>query len=64
MTPHQKSEPFRHEAELIEAGITIQNQGLRLLLAEMHALAALMPGRADRHPTDAEIEEAFDNMPV
>lgn len=41
--------------------------GLRVLLAEMQALAALLPAVGTEHahlPTDAEIEDGFDNMPV
>ena len=34
------------------------------LLAEMHALAAMMPGEEADLPTDAEVEAGFDNMPV
>lgn len=64
MTPHHHTESLRHEAEMIEAGIAVQDQGLRMLLAEMRALAQLMPGRAEHHQTEAEIEEQFDNMPV
>ena len=43
-----------------------QAAGLRLLAAEMQALAHLMPGMAGvaHAPTDAEIEAYFDNMPV
>ena len=54
----------RKEAELIEAGIELQSQGLGLLLAEMRALAALMPGDESELPSDAEVEAGFDNMPV
>jgi hypothetical protein len=37
--------------------------GLRVLLAEMEALAAVLPATAG-HRSDAEIEADFDNMPV
>jgi hypothetical protein len=45
-------------------GIKLQQQGLDLLLAEMRALAVLMPGEDSRLPTDAEVEAGFDNMPI
>ncbi|MBN8630193.1 MAG: hypothetical protein J0L76_04985 [Rhodobacterales bacterium] len=54
----------RDEAELVAAGFRMQQQGLDLLLAEMRALAALMPGEDSRRPTDAEVEAGFDNMPI
>lgn len=57
-------ELIRKEAELLQAGIEAQGQGLELLLAEMRALATLMPGAQVQHPTEAEIEASFDNMPV
>lgn len=41
--------------------------GLRVLLAEMQALASLLPAVGTQHShseTDAEIEAGFDNMPV
>lgn len=56
--------PQRGEADLLAAGIALQNQGLELLLAEMRALAALMPGEDARLQTDAEVEAGFDNMPI
>lgn len=42
------------------------NLTLALLLAEMKALEAMMPGLAPEapKPTEAEIEAGFDNMPV
>lgn len=55
---------IRQEAELVDAGIRLQGQGLDLLLAEMRALAALIPGNTSPHPTEAETEAGFDNMPV
>ncbi|WP_333817785.1 hypothetical protein [Tabrizicola sp.] len=55
---------IRDEAEILAAGIELQHQGLELLLAEMRALAALMPGEESSLPTDAEIEAGFDNMPI
>jgi hypothetical protein len=54
----------RGEAELLAAGFELQHQGLELLLAEMRALAALMPGEDSSLPTDAEVEAGFDNMPI
>jgi hypothetical protein len=58
------AEVIRKEAELIEAGLQLQGQGLELLLAEMRALATLIPGATVHHPTEAETEASFDNMPV
>lgn len=54
---------LRTEADALAAGAQIQQQGLDLLLAEMRALAALMPGGAQDR-TEAEVEQDFDNMPV
>jgi hypothetical protein len=64
MTARKPSDLIRDEAKLLAAGIELQHQGLELLLAEMRALAALMPGEDSRLPTDAEVEAGFDNMPV
>lgn len=64
MTARTPAELIREETELLAAGIELQHQGLDLLLAEMRALAALMPGEDSRLPTDAEVEAGFDNMPV
>ena len=64
MTARKPANPIREEADLIAAGIELQHQGLDLLLAEMRALAALMPGEDSRLPTDAEVEAQFDNMPI
>lgn len=64
MTARTPAELIREEADLLAAGIELQQQGLDLLLAEMRALAALMPGEDSRLPTDAEVEAGFDNMPV
>lgn len=57
-------DPVPNEAELLAAGLYLQQQGMALLLAEMHALAAMLPGEDTRLPTDAEVEAGFDNMPV
>lgn len=68
MTIHPKTvsaaKLIRDEADLLAAGIDVQTQGLKLLLAEMRALAVMMPGMDPRQPTDAEIESGFDNMPI
>jgi hypothetical protein len=64
MTARKPADLIRDEAELLAAGIELQQQGLELLLAEMRALAALMPGEDSSLPTDAEVEAGFDNMPV
>ncbi len=64
MTARKPADLIRDEADLLAAGIELQHQGLDLLLAEMRARAALMPGEDSRLPTDAEVEAGFDNMPV
>jgi hypothetical protein len=64
MTDRKQTRPPHEEPDLLVTGIELQHQGLALLLAEMHALAALMPGETVHHPTEAEVEESFDNMPV
>ena len=64
MTARKPASPIHNETDLIEMGIELQHQGLDLLLAEMRALAALMPGEDSRLPTDAEVEASFDNMPI
>jgi len=66
-TPVKLAKPVRQvrgEADFLAAGFQLQNQGLELLLAEMRALAALMPGEDSQLPTDAEVEAGFDNMPI
>lgn len=55
---------IRDEAELLAAGFELQQQGLELLLAEMRALAAMMPGEELQLSTEAEVEAGFDNMPI
>lgn len=54
--------------EFTEAAVLGQATALRLLYAEMQALTQVMPGRAqteaERRAGAAEIEAAFDNMPV
>lgn len=64
MTDRTPADLIRDEAELLASGIKLQNQSLELLLAEMRALAALLPGQDSHLPTDAEIEAGFDNMPI
>ncbi|MBY0351108.1 hypothetical protein [Tabrizicola sp.] len=64
MTARNPTDPIRDEADPLAAGIELQRQGLDLLLAEMRALSALMPGARAPLPADAEIEASFDNMPV
>ncbi len=64
MTLRTPTRPIREDADLLTAGLELQNQGLELLLAEMRALAALMPGETVHLPSDAEFEADFDNMPV
>jgi hypothetical protein len=55
--------------EVTEVALATQAAGLRLLAAEMQALAQMMPGlnagiETAEPATDAEIEADFDNMPV
>lgn len=64
MTDRTPADLIRDEAELLASGVKLQNQSLELLLAEMRALAALLPCQDSHLPTDAEIEAGFDNMPV
>lgn len=64
MTSRKPTDLIQEEAELIAAGIELQQHGLDLLLAEMRALTALIPGEDSSLPTDAEVEAGFDNMPV
>ena len=64
MTVRKPADLILDEVDLVAAGIRMQQQGLELLLAEMCALAAMMPGEDSRQPTDAEVEAGFDNMPV
>jgi hypothetical protein len=56
------------EAALVESGLSLQSEGLKLLLAEMQALAALLPAAVPPKSTaaniDAQIEADQDNMPV
>lgn len=59
---------IRQEADLIKAGVALQTEGLKMLLAEMQALAILLPhgpsSPATKEQTSSEIEDGFDNMPV
>lgn len=66
MTDPKPTDLLNQEAEVLEAGIDLQAAGLGLLLAEMQALAGLLPPgqKADADETDASIEAGFDNMPV
>lgn len=53
--------------EMTEVALASQASALRLLQAEMQALAQMMPGgAAAQHASkpDNEIEADFDNMPV
>lgn len=63
--------PIEHMAhfagELSDAAALGQAAGLQVLLAEMQALALLMPTPTEPRPatmTDSQIEAEFDNMPV
>lgn len=64
MTARTPADLIRDEADLLAAGMELQHQGLDLLLAEMRALAALLPGEGLQQHSEAEIEAGFDNMPV
>lgn len=64
MTAREPADLIREETDLLTAGIELQQQGLDLLLVEMRALAAMLPGEKSPLPTDAEVEAGFDNMPV
>lgn len=68
MNTRKVSDLVTQEAELLDAGLALQSQGLKLLLAEMRALAALMPVAdqtgASTAETDEKVEAGFDNMPV
>ena len=66
MTDPKSPDLISQEAEILEAGIAMQAEGLKLLLAEMQALATLLPPgkQAPAAETDASIEAGFDNMPV
>jgi hypothetical protein len=57
---------LRQEADLIESGLNLQSQCLNLLLAEMQALARVIPAATTvpRPKSDGETEADFDNMPV
>ena len=52
------------QAGAFEAGLALQEEGLRLLLAEVRALQAMIPAGERELPGEEEIEKGFDNMPV
>lgn len=64
MTRIDPMDMIQAETDLMKAGLTLEAQGLKLLLAEMQALTTLIPGQEIKLPTEAETEEGFDNMPV
>jgi len=74
MTTHSNSAlgQMAHLAgEMTEVAVAGQAAGLRLLAAEMQALARMMPGLtapsvlpSSALPSDPEVEAEFDNMPV
>lgn len=64
MTEIDPMDLIKVETDLIKAGLALEEQALKLLLAEMQALTALIPGQATKLPSEAETEEGFDNMPV
>ena len=55
---------IRTESELMDSGLELQSQCLKLLLAEMQALALLVPAVGPTPANDSETEAEFDNMPV
>ncbi len=64
MTMTNSKDLLQAEADLLKSGLALEEQGLRLLFAEMQALTTLIPGQITTLPTEAEVEEGFDNMPV
>jgi hypothetical protein len=68
MTTLTAADLIRQEADLIVSGLALQvqlqEQGLDLLCAEMHALAQMLPGAPHPARSEAETEADFDNMPV
>ena len=52
------------ETEVLQLGLKLQEEGLRVLFSEIRALQAMIPVGDRELPTDAETEAAFDNMPV
>ena len=68
MTKPTPAPVIQDAVDLVEAGHYLQAQGLALLIAEMHGLAALLPGITPAPVADAktaaETEAGFDNMPV
>lgn len=64
MTPPVRKAPKGAEPSAVEVGLRLQEDGLRLLLAEVRALQAMIPAGERELPTEAETEAGFDNMPV
>lgn len=64
MTKAPAKDMAGQDATATGAGIAAQATALDVLLAEMRALATLLPGHTDAARSDAEIEMDFDNMPV
>lgn len=52
------------ETEVLQMGLKLQEEGLRVLFSEIRALQAMIPVGERELPTDAETEAGFDNMPV
>lgn len=52
------------DAGLIGAGLRLQEDSLRLLLAEVQALQSMLALGEREIPTEAETEAGYDNMPV
>ncbi len=64
MTAIGRNPKGHEEIPILDASLALQEEGLRLLLAEIRALQAMIPAGDRELPTDAETESGFDNMPV
>lgn len=64
MTAPVRKMPEAVEASILDTGFRLQEEGLKLLLAEMRALQAMIPLGERDLPTAADTEAGFDNMPV
>lgn len=52
------------EGSVLDSALALQQEGLRLLLAEVRALQAMIPAGEQDLPRGEDIEKGFDNMPV
>lgn len=74
MSDPDTADLIRKDAELVESGLKLQAEGLKLLLAEMQALAGVISAAVPPMATgtdakteaeaEARTEAGFDNMPV